>query len=50
MAETIVVAGFNRFGPQNNPNPSSEIIIPAVNEKKAYAVVDTLSGTKQSTE
>jgi len=38
MAETIVVAGFNRFGPQNNPNPSSEIIIPAVNEKYAGVV------------
>jgi len=33
MAETIVVAGYDRFGTEKKPNPSSEVILPALNER-----------------
>jgi len=33
MAEKIVVAGFDRFGAKRNPNPSSEVVLPALRER-----------------
>lgn len=33
MAEAIVVAGYDRFGKDKKPNPSSEVILPALNER-----------------
>ncbi|HET7320444.1 MAG TPA: hypothetical protein VFI84_02560, partial [Candidatus Saccharimonadales bacterium] len=57
MAETIVVSGYERYGTKRNPNPSSEVVLPALRERyaglvatvvlpAAYdAALDTLKGT-----
>jgi pyroglutamyl-peptidase len=57
MAEKIVVSGFERFGANKEPNPSSEVVLPALRERYAGLVatvvlpvaydtaLDTLKGT-----